>query len=133
MKAQRFRRLAALVAALSLAPFSLAASGQNRLVTVQEAKSLVFQALTPKEKALSGGVDARSDGRYLYVTVVPTRGQGVLNFAVDRRTADVWTTSACLERTNPRLQRLQLKLREQLRLSPTAYIKAKGGGPFCDS
>lgn len=122
MKAQRSRWWTALVASLSLALYPVAASGQNHLVTVQQAKSLVFEALMPKEKKVSAGLEARSDERYLYVTVVPSRGQGVLDFAVDRRTADVWTTSACSDRTSPRLRRLQLKLREQLRLSPGAYV-----------
>ena len=63
-------------------------------------------------------MDSETHDRFLYVTLVPSRGEGVLNFAVDRGTGDVWSAaSSCLEITNRHLRSLQLRLRRRLGVS----------------
>lgn len=135
MGAARFRL--ALTVALSLTYSPTAALPHSRLITVEQAKSLAYEALTPSEKRL--GFDFMDDQacpgeRYLAITLVPSRGEGVLNFAVDRKTGDVWSaTSSCLEMTNSRLSALQAKLRRQLGISRSEYAKLKTHGPLCDN
>jgi hypothetical protein len=135
MGTARFRL--ALAVALSLTHSPTAALPHSRLVTVEQARSLAYEALTPREKRL--GFDfmddqARPDERYLVITLVPSRGEGVLNFAVDRKTGDVWSAaSSCLEMTNSRLRGLQAKLRRQLGVSRSEYARLKTHEPLCDN
>jgi hypothetical protein len=124
----------ALAAALFVTPGPSVGSPKDRLVSVEQAKLLTYAALTPSERRLGadfGGSEAQE--RYLYVTLVPSRGEGVLNFAVDRRTGDVWSaTSSCLEITNSRLHRLQVETRHQLGISGSDYAKLRTHGPLCE-
>jgi hypothetical protein len=126
----------ALTAALLVTPSPSVGSPEGRLVSLEQAKSLAYAALTPSERRLGadfGGSETRPQERYLYVTLVPSRGEGFLNFAVDRRTGDVWSAaSSCLEITNSHLRRLQVELRHQLGISGSDYAKLRTHGPLCE-
>jgi hypothetical protein len=126
----------ALALALIVAPSSAIGRAKVHLVSEQQARELAEAALTPGERKVGadfGNSDVDSNG-FLIVTLVPLRGEGVLNFAVDRRTGDVWSPSSeCLEITNSRLRNLQATLRRQLGISRSEYRKLKTHGPLCDS
>ena len=126
----------ALAAALFVTPSPSVGSPKDRLVSIEQAKSLAYAALTPGERRLGadfGDSETRPHERFLYVTLVPSRGEGFLNFAVDRRTGDVWSAaSSCLEITNSRLRSLQAKLRRQLGISRSDYAKLRTHGPLCE-
>jgi hypothetical protein len=133
MTAQTFSL--ALAVALSLASSPSIARHKEQLVSKAQAEALAQAALTPRERKVGADlgpseVDSRG---FLIVTLVPLRGEGELNFAVDRRTGDVWSASSeCLEITNARLRSLQGKLRRQLGISQSDYRKLKTHGPLCE-
>ena len=107
------------------------------VLTSHLVKELALRALRPAELRLPAlGVDfAETSGRYVYVTVTWRGAAGgsavVENFAIDRFTGDVFTSSACDERKNPRLERFQVQVRRTLGLSRAQYKKLKTQGPFC--
>jgi hypothetical protein len=126
------------VSALALP--SMAASLAKPLVSIEQAKSLAYDALTTREKRAPGlSVEVgpfRPNARYLYVSVywrnpLPEGSAVVTNLAVDRRTGDVWTGAVCIERVNPKLRKLQAQIRRQLGVSPTDYARLKARGPIC--
>ena len=131
----------ALTVALALPASAALPSPASRAVTVKEAKALAFEALTPRQRRLpSIGYEVAPSsrlGRYLNVTVTwqgLSEGSVVVdNFAVDTRTADVWSsTSSCSEKTNGRLRELQRNLRRRLGVSPSEHARLKGHGPLCN-
>ena len=125
----------ALTVALSLVSSPSIGVPKERLISKTQAEALAQAALTPGERKVGAGLGGSEiDSRgYLILTLVPSRGEGFLNFAVDRRTGDVWSASSeCLEITNGRLRSLQAKLRRQLGISQAAYQKLKTHGPLCE-
>jgi hypothetical protein len=128
------------LAALSVAP-SAGASPPGRFVSIQRAKALAYEALTPREKGAAGlsleTNPSRPGVRFLYVSVYwrnpfPEGSAVVTNLAVDTRTGDVWSAAICEERVNPRLRKLQARVRRQLGVSPTEYARLKIQGPACE-
>jgi hypothetical protein len=125
----------ALIVALSVAFSSSIGRPKSRFLSEQQAIALAQAALTPGERKVGADFDhiQTTSRGYLMVTLVPLRGEGVVNFAVDRRTGDVWSPSReCFEITNDRVRSLQAKLRRQLGISQSDYRKLKTHGPLCD-
>jgi hypothetical protein len=133
--------LALSVLLASAAPRAVA-SPSRPFVSIEQAKSLAYEALTGREKRLPGlAVEistVRSSARYIYASAywgnpLPEGSAVVTNLAIDRRTGDVWdAATACDEIVNPRLQKLQARVRRQLGLSATDYTRVKTRGPICD-
>jgi len=53
-------------------------------------------------------------------------------YAVDRKTGDVWDGVVCKRATSPSLRKLQLAIRNRIRLTTDEYRKIRRPGPMCD-
>ena len=61
--------------------------------------------------------------------------RGVLQvgyYAVDRKTAEIWSAVACQEISSPTLAQFQVALRKHIGLTNTEYRKLRKPGPFCE-
>jgi hypothetical protein len=116
---------------------------QSRLLTSDQAATLVIAALSKQEKRLPGiqaepSKDPHSP-QFLFFTVMwaPAANWSgsvvVENYAVDTRTGDVWSaTISCMEESNRQLRALQRHLRNNLGLSDAEYRHLKTTGPLCE-
>jgi hypothetical protein len=115
----------------------------SRMLTSAQAETLVIASLSKQAKRLPGIQAEQFKGyspQFLFFTVLwnpPANWTGsvvVGNYAVDPRTADVWSaTASCLKETNHRLRILQKQFREQLGLSNWEYKRLKSSGPLCSN
>jgi hypothetical protein len=109
-----------------------------RIVSLDEAKSLVLEALPLKTRQLPKfGLEVHLDqDSFYYVSAmwagVPNGSVMIGNYAVDSRTGDVWSaTTECEEESTPALRKLQAKVRLRIGLSDSEYHKINGKGPLC--
>lgn len=112
----------------------------RRKVSVQEARQLVWQALSSKAKhlpevSLDGGSDSNYRGFYVFSVMwagAPNGSAVYGSYAVDEFTGDVFdAVSECDEISTPALRTLQARIRSRIGLSDSAYRKIKGNGPLC--
>lgn len=113
-----------------------------RMVSVDEAKSLVIAATPPKTRKLPKfEVDLENEGvpvgEYYTLDAVwaglPDGSMMIGSYAVDPLTGDVFDTAIeCDELSTPELRKLQARIRSQIGLSDSEYHKIKKKGPLCN-
>lgn len=141
MTLRRFHHAATIVpGALYLAAAWRGATAEVPSVTRDEAEQLALLAAKSElERKLPGLHVERTTG-YLdprfYVYEVrwnsPEPVGGTVGFyAIDRKTADVWSALVCREYQSEPIHRLQLKIREPLGMDRKAYEKSRRSGPMC--
>lgn len=114
-------------------------------ITINEARDLVMAALTDQQRRMPGAA-AEYDGdktgsattRYIGVTAIwdgqPNGSvvQGV--YDVDTYTGDVFSAAAaCKTYSNPRLRRLQARIRSRLHLTAAGYGRIRTRGNLCSN
>jgi hypothetical protein len=122
-----------------LAPSIAHSANQPRVVSVDEAKNLVLEALPPKTRHLPKfGLDQYKDKyfpQFYFFSATwagaPNGSSVIGNYAVDSSTGDVWSATECEEESTPELRKLQAKVRLRLGLSDSEYHKIKRKGPVC--
>jgi hypothetical protein len=62
---------------------------------------------------------AQANPHFYFWMAIPTWGQGLWYFSVDRRTGDVWSHFGCKRASSSELTALQTKLRRRFHLSPS--------------
>jgi hypothetical protein len=80
------------------------------------AKAAYRAELMPSYRERSLGLDfegAKPNPHFYTWTIVPTWGEGVAFFAVDRRTGDVWPALGCERVRSPELAALQARFRQR--------------------
>ena len=71
---------------------------------------------------------AQTNPHFHFWTVIPTWGQGVYHFAVDRRTGEVWTYFGCKPARSTELAALQEKFRRRFNISRLQVRKVEREG-----
>jgi hypothetical protein len=122
---------------------NVTAAAPAREITLTEAQALVTAAVQgPGTKMLQGfGVEHLENDdspAFFFLSALwspPADFQGsvvVGNFAVDKRTGDVWSAVYCHEESSRYLRSRQALLRKQLGMSESAYRHNRRHGPLCD-
>ena len=62
----------------------------------------------------------------------PDPPNGVIHYAVDLRTGEVWDAPTCEKLTSPSLKKLQNAVRDRIGLTADEYRKIGRPGPFCE-
>jgi hypothetical protein len=124
----------------SFSPIVVHAANRPRPLSVDEARTLVSAALSPKIKHLPKFVleqfqDRNSPQFYFFTAYwagVPNGSMVIGNYAVDLSTDDVWNAvSECDEQSTPALRKLQRSIRAQIGLSDSEDKRIKNKGPLC--
>ena len=135
------KRSVALLLISLFATIAIAAEPASPKVTADQAKALVLASLNVKQRRLPSlgaeQYDSPQSSPFLFFTVTwagtPNGSVVVGNYAVDARTADVWSaTIGCYEMKNNDLRALQAQMRATLHLSQAEYKKLKTKGPLCE-
>lgn len=113
-----------------------AATGR-RDVTEKEARDLVaaFLKLPNADVLKSGDMGYRDFYDFMAILGASGGEVGVLQvryYAVDRQTADVWSSVVCQRITSPSLRKLQRALRKRVGLTDMEYRKIQRQGPLCE-
>jgi hypothetical protein len=124
-----------------------AVDGTQRKITLNQARALVWAALTPDALRLKKieimdadenpeNISSYEDSdrpRFLIFSVIWDRPpDGVFYYAVDIYTGDVFNpVASCPEYNNKKLEMLQKKIRHSLHLTQVKYQKLKTNGPEC--
>ena len=87
--------------------------------------------LEPRYRSRSLGLDfegTKPNPHFYTWSVIPSWGQGVVFFVVDRRTGDVWPYLGCERVRSPELAALQARFRQRfgVRLSQVRRIEKEG-------
>lgn len=117
------------------------AQREPAMLTVQEARDLVHEALSKQTKRLPGltlwlsAEEEAKPSRCLTFDVLwsnPGPGSVHVGFwSVDRRTGEVWMPLVCRHVTNASLRKLQQAIRKRLGVTETEYNQALKHGPCC--
>jgi hypothetical protein len=129
------------IALVATVASSLAYSAdRRRSVSVEEAKTLVFEALPDKARRLpklsvEGGLDPGYPGFYIFSVMWEGASNGSVvygSYAVELSTGDVFDPmTECTEISTTGLGKLQAKVRARIGLSDAEYHKVKSKGPMC--
>jgi hypothetical protein len=122
-----------------LASCAVPSSNRSRLLSRDEAKGLVLEALPLKTRQLPKfGLDTFQDRNFPQFFFFSATWAGIPNgsvmvgfYAVDSSTGDVWSGTECQEEDNPALRRAQARVRAMVGLSDSEYQKVKRKGPMC--
>lgn len=129
--------LAALSLAAAASPAPAAGPGQG--ISIARANDILELYLRDRgQTRLRGfGLDryenADAPGFYFFTALFDNReGSAVLgNYAVDRRTGDIWSATHCHEEISPSASALQRRLRARMRMNAAAYRRLRRPGPLC--
>jgi hypothetical protein len=119
------------------------AAADARQITVKEAETLLSEALEGSEmtKLPDFGLNdfASSPGFYsrwyLFTGTWAGASNGSAitgNWAIDKKTGEVWNAVICEQLASPGLTRMQEAIRNRIGLSPAEYSKIRVDGPVCD-
>jgi hypothetical protein len=138
--------MTAMVAGLALLAGTVAARSRPRAAPPDRLSAAISQdfadaamraQLEPSYRKRGLGFDFqdRRPNRHFHSwMVIPTWGQGVHYFSVDRRTGDVWADASCELVRSPKLASLQAKFRRRFRVtaSQVQQLERQGfPGPAC--
>ena len=87
--------------------------------------------LEPAYRRRGLGLDfegAKPSSHFYTWTVIPTWGQGVVFFAVDRRTGDVWAYLGCERVRSPKLAALQARFRRRFKVAAWQVLRIEREG-----
>jgi hypothetical protein len=115
------------------------AQGQWRTITLDEARSLAYEALPSDTRKLPGLALLPDEGRDRPVKCVwfdalwdnPNGSVHIGFWAVDMRTGEVWSPILCKRVTNRTLRKLQQAIRKRLGVTEAEYRAALKKSPCC--
>jgi hypothetical protein len=120
-------------AATPIAP-SVYAENKPRDVTLEEANELVralFRNRGTSDFALEE-YEIKDYPGFQFFQTVGRDLRGHIHYAVDRKTAEVWSGVVCENLTSPSLKKLQNAIRTRIGLTADEFLKIRRRGPRCE-
>jgi hypothetical protein len=124
-------------AALHLSSLSVAHGSAQRFSEAEARSVVTAYAKSAGYLTLRGfGIERfnpSSTGFFYYSAMIddPEASAVVENFAVDRRSGDLWLASLCERRSSPLSRALQERLLAAKHITPLQYHRLKRPGPSC--